>query len=661
MNLGFNYLNHVDALRAISVILVILFHLSPEIFSYGYLGVDIFFVISGYVITNSIYKQQIKKGEGIFFFYVKRIKRIFPILFLVIFTFLIAYVLFSPLKGDTNFFLESAISSLVGFSNFYFISNDINYFFLDEINPLLHTWSLGIEEQFYLIYPIFLVLIFRIVKGNTEKISEYLLIFIILSFSIYYFNDGLVGNFYSPIARFWEIAIGCLSFFYPSFSKNKKKIMFLIICILLFFLFFNFHTEKLIQHSNLLITVISFVFITKFKKLKNNKLNMFLEKSYLPYLGKLSYSLYLWHLPVLYFCEIYFSGINLYFIFFITSFSLSVLSYHLYENPLRKSEIFSFLTVKFLKNLHFFVLFFLVIFIFVINNLKVEKNYDYLKKFNYPEQKLKKYLARLDYRYSDYLNAECNLSNYLTQCFKNKNLKNSTYITGDSHADHFLISVDNIDSINPYFYNNFAQCQIISNSIYNVKQLDFFNYCKKKYKKNYEKFIINKLNNTSKNAIIISLRLSDYLSSDWKLIEDNGQSKREVIINNYRKFIQLFPNKKIILLTTVPESKVHTEKCIFNEFLRNKINKRIFDKCHFKKTSDKRRYTEVKSILSEVALKNDNIKIFDPYPLLCPLDTCHNYNKENDFFMLQDRDHLSVEASKFISNNFSLFLKNNIN
>ena len=246
-SLGFNYLNHVDALRAISVILVILFHLNPKVFSYGYLGVDIFFVISGYVITNSLYDQQINKKKSIFYFYVKRIKRIFPILFLVIFSFLISYIFLSPLKGDTNFFLESAISSLIGLSNIYFINNEINYFFTNEINPLLHTWSLGIEEQFYLIYPILLVFIFKILKGNTEKIAEYIMLFIIFSFLIYYFNDGIIGNFYSPIARFWEIGLGCFAFFYSSISEKKKKILFYILCILLILLFFNFQTKQIIQ------------------------------------------------------------------------------------------------------------------------------------------------------------------------------------------------------------------------------------------------------------------------------------------------------------------------------------------------------------------------------------------------------------------------------
>ena len=194
-NLNFKYLDHIDALRAISVILVIFYHINVEYFSLGYLGVDVFFVISGYVITNSIYDQQLKKNESIFFFYVKRIKRIYPVLLLVILIFLLSYVILSPLSGNTNFFLGSAVTALAGLSNLYFINNEVNYFLNESTNPLLHTWSLGVEEQFYFIYPILIVFIFKFFKQNIEKIFLSIFLFILSSFLIYYFNNELLETF----------------------------------------------------------------------------------------------------------------------------------------------------------------------------------------------------------------------------------------------------------------------------------------------------------------------------------------------------------------------------------------------------------------------------------------------------------------------------------
>ena len=655
--LNFRYLNYIDALRAISVVLVIFFHLNPEYFSLGYLGVDVFFVISGYVITNSIYDQQLTKNKSIFYFYVRRIKRIFPILLLVICSFITFYIILSPLSGNTNFFLGSAASSLVGLSNLYFINNDINYFLLEGINPLLHTWSLGIEEQFYLIYPIFIIFTYKIFKKNTEKIFNYIFLFSLASLLIYYFNEGVIGSFYSPVSRFWELGLGCLAFFYPSITKNKKNIFNFFIIVILIYTVSNFQNEKIIQNSNLLATLTSFVLIVNLRRVNNAKFFLVVQKTYLPYLGKLSYSLYLWHLPVLYFCEIYFSGNNLYIIFFATSLSLSVFSFHFFENPLRKSQIMNFLTIQFLKYLPIVLIFSSILLNIGMKNIDKSKMLTSLKEYNYPEKKLKDYLNRLDFRNLNKRTSECNSTNNLNHCKKNKNYNNSLYITGDSHADHFIYGIDNINFIDAYFFNNFAQCKIILNTFYNTDRPGNVSGCGKLFAENYEETIIKKLKNFDNSTIIISLRLSAYLEPNWKMISKNEINKLEIIKNNYQKFINLFPNTNIILITTVPESKMLTEKCIFNEFFRKKIDQSIFDKCHFKKTDDKNRYNLIKDTLSEISLKNKNVLIYDPYPLLCPGEICHNFNVENNFFMLHDKDHLSTEASKFISKDLSSFLE----
>ena len=656
-NITFEYLNYIDALRAISVVLVIFFHLNPEYFSLGYLGVDIFFVISGYVITNSIYEQQLVKNKSIFFFYVRRIKRIFPILLLVVFSFLFFYMILSPLSGNTNFILGSAASSIVGLSNLFFIHNDTNYFLSDVINPLLHTWSLGIEEQFYLFYPIFIVLTYKIFQKNTEKIFNCIFLFSIASLLIYYFNEGVIGNFYSPLSRFWELGLGCLAFFYPSIAKNKKNIFKFFLIIISIYTILNFQNEKIIQNSNLLATLISFILIVNLRKIDNTKFFSIVQKTYLPYLGKLSYSLYLWHLPVLYFCEIYFSGSTLYIFFFVASLSLSVCSFHFYENPLRKSEIMNFLTIRLLKYLPIILIFLFIIGNFGMKKIDKVKVLEGLKKFNYPEKKLKNYLTRLDFKYLNKLTAECSSKNSLFHCQKNKSNNNSLYITGDSHADHFIIGIDNINFIDSYFFNNFAQCKIILNTFYDIDKPGNRSYCSKVFIENHEKTIIDKLKKFDNSTIIISLRLSAYLKSNWKSINKKQVDKLKTIKENYQKFINLFPNTNIILITTVPESKIHTEKCIFNEFFRKKINQSIFNKCHFKKMEDKVRYDLVRNILNDISSTNDNISVYDPYPLLCPEETCHNFNSKNNFLMLMDKDHLSVEASKFISKDLSSFLK----
>jgi len=156
---------HIQVLRAISVILVFFYHLKIDLFKNGYLGVDIFFVISGYVITKNLYEEFKEKNEINFLnFYKKRFKRIFPVLFFILTIVFLFYKFYGPpdisLKKDFLY-------SIFGLSNFFYLIGEVDYFNNIFDNPLGHTWSLGIEEQFYIIYP--LLLFFLIKNFNINR------------------------------------------------------------------------------------------------------------------------------------------------------------------------------------------------------------------------------------------------------------------------------------------------------------------------------------------------------------------------------------------------------------------------------------------------------------------------------------------------------------
>ncbi len=158
----FSYRPEIDGLRFIAVLLVILYHSKINFFNGGFIGVDIFFVISGYLITSIIIKQNIENKFSYSNFIERRARRILPALFLVIFICLpFSYILL--INEDLNKFGLSVVASSAYWSNFLFYYENLNYFgTASEYKPLLHTWSLSIEEQFYLIYPI-IVLSFFIV------------------------------------------------------------------------------------------------------------------------------------------------------------------------------------------------------------------------------------------------------------------------------------------------------------------------------------------------------------------------------------------------------------------------------------------------------------------------------------------------------------------
>ena len=235
---------NIQLLRGVSVILVVLYHLKLNLgdfflFQGGFLGVDIFFVISGYLITKIIYKN-INKKNFLISFYKKRFSRIMPILSVGILTALIlSYYLFLPDKLIR--IAESSISALIFLSNIYFWKY-LNTYNHDEaiLNTLLHTWSLSIEIQFYIFFPI----LFLIFSKKIYKLKRIIFIFGILSFMIA--NIGAIYepnvNFFGIQSRFWEFSIGSLFALSKKnitiYLSNFKKILIYLI-ILIFSLVFN--------------------------------------------------------------------------------------------------------------------------------------------------------------------------------------------------------------------------------------------------------------------------------------------------------------------------------------------------------------------------------------------------------------------------------------
>jgi peptidoglycan/LPS O-acetylase OafA/YrhL len=202
------YSPEIDGLRAIAVLGVLFYHLKMNLPG-GYLGVDIFFVISGYLITKNLLLEYQNTGSiNLLSFWDRRIRRILPMLLIIILLSWIAGV-FILLPQAFIFFAKSALYSESLSANLYFITHNISYTGQGNLEPLLHLWSIGVEEQFYLLYPIFLYLF---LKNGQTQIKKIILIACLLSFLSYlYFNNNNVNiSFFSPITRAWELGIGAL-------------------------------------------------------------------------------------------------------------------------------------------------------------------------------------------------------------------------------------------------------------------------------------------------------------------------------------------------------------------------------------------------------------------------------------------------------------------
>ena len=206
---------NIEFLRGIAVIFVFLFHFNTKIFNAFFIGVDIFFLISGYVITKSIFS---KKDFNVFDYFLKRIKRIYPNLIFVLLVFFLIYnFLYENYTNDYSINFFSTIFSFLGLSNIYYSINPNLFYFNNEIRWLIHTWSLSIEIQYYFIYGVFSFLSIYFYKKKILKKKFFQIIFIVLfltSFFLFIFTEiKFISDYYSLVGRLWQFMLGSLLFF----------------------------------------------------------------------------------------------------------------------------------------------------------------------------------------------------------------------------------------------------------------------------------------------------------------------------------------------------------------------------------------------------------------------------------------------------------------
>jgi len=334
------YLPEIDGLRAFAVVAVIINHFNKDLLPCGYLGVDIFFVISGYVITSSLANRKSKNiQEFVTAFYGRRIKRLVPALVVFIVITSILITLFNP---DPNAAIKTGISALFGLSNLYLLKQSTNYFAQStELNPFAHTWSLGVEEQFYFIFPfLFWYSGFGQQKpGGERKLLAWVGAITIASLTgfIYLYETNQPAAYFLLMPRFWEIAAGCLVFVgFQSRSRLKKSLdqIPLSLVVVSMVAIMVLPTTLAVPNTIGIVVLTSLLIACLNKEVLTYKL--YTNKSVL-YVGRISYSLYLWHWTVLSISRwttgIYWWSAPIQ-IALMTA--LSIASYSLIEKPFRK-------------------------------------------------------------------------------------------------------------------------------------------------------------------------------------------------------------------------------------------------------------------------------------------------------------------------------------
>jgi putative solute:sodium symporter small subunit len=335
------YRSEIDGMRAVAVVSIVLFHANQNWLPGGFLGVDIFFVISGYLITNIIMRDISSGGFSIASFYERRARRILPALFAVIFASMpIAYLFLFP--HELREFAMSIMASVLFVSNIFFYKT-INYFANNvELYPFVHMWSLSVEEQYYLIFPLFI----KVASIRQKYTFTILAISFCVSFTCAYLLSSIdrTFDFYMLPTRYWEICAGALIVFFPAamWSRLSESLAVVgLVAVTGSILFI----DQTANHPGMitLFPVAGSVLLIRYAH-ADTAVGRMLAWAPVSGIGLISYSVYLWHQPIFAFAmnrtEI-FDGTAQKIGLACFVFGLGYLSWRFVERPFRDKCLFS--------------------------------------------------------------------------------------------------------------------------------------------------------------------------------------------------------------------------------------------------------------------------------------------------------------------------------
>lgn len=339
------YRAEIDGLRALAVIPVILFHAGFNLFSGGYVGVDVFFVISGYLITTIIHTE-IKAGSfSILGFYDRRIRRILPALMLVCLV-SVPFAWMWMLPNEFRNFAQSLVAISVFASNILFWLESDYFGAAAELKPMLHTWSLAVEEQFYVFFPLFLLLFRRL---TVKSLLAVIILCAIISLTLAEWASTThpIANFYLLPTRAWELAVGAmLALTAPSWLRTDGIVAQAGSALgfaMILFAIFVFDESTPFPSVWALIPVVGTALVVAFTR-PHTLIGRMLCWSPVVGIGLISYSAYLWHQPLFAFARIRLLdhvAAEVYLGLSVVALILAYLSWRFVERPFRRRTVFS--------------------------------------------------------------------------------------------------------------------------------------------------------------------------------------------------------------------------------------------------------------------------------------------------------------------------------
>lgn len=641
------YRPEIQGLRAIAIVPVLVYHAGFSWLPAGFFGVDVFFVISGYLITN-ILLEEIKTNNFSFInFYKRRIRRLLPVLLVVLYFTIVAGVLLFP-ASRLEELSQSIIAVLAFVSNIYFF-NTINYFSVSaEQIPLLHTWSLAIEEQFYLFFPI--VLLFF------KKKSEKALLFIILlctvaSLSIAIYLVEKQSNsmaFYFIISRGWELLIGSVTaVVLRNYSFQIKHLDTLgILCIVLPMLF----APKSFGHPSFM-TVVP-VLGTALIILNSNKSSLvfkLLTRNSLIYIGALSYSLYLWHQPVFSFTRFLtigeLSAVQVTIAFLITVL-FSVFSYKYIELNFNKKS--------YIKDSFFYPLILAGSVLLVVLCSLTIINKGFPERIN----------TSLSLPKSSPDAKACHLQKGEhfdeTKICRSNTTRTSTAVLGDSHAIELSYVIGNKLRKNNDGVTHLTYSACAPSLLYAIKGKEA---CFQWLNESVEYLV----KNDEIQTVVLAFRYSghifgtkeiyeqDFKEAKLEFVDKSKNATGEKLDNVTRSFLFLInklleSNKKLIIVLPIPEHKAHIDTFITPSPVFTQLNDNtLFEALTLIEYKTRNNY--IRELIT--GLSDENISVIDPIASLCDEVYCAIGDKTQLYYY--DSHHLSIAGATKLVNDYPTF------